>query len=432
MSSTRSRLPAGLTLLLSGLLALTGCQFSGGTTQVIDDAGGCTEITLPSVELAAPTAPTTLPGIGLAPCPTTEPPPPTTEPPPPAADVAMTATPGDGQVRLDWTTTRTDVTGWHIARDGVDTGGDGPWGTDLAAAARTFTMNLLHNGSEYHFTLTPQTAAGPLPDVVVAATPGTGAPPPTTDPTSPPPTSEPPPGGDGTEAAVKFGWGAPIWADEFNYTGSPDPAKWSVYGEGGTDGCWPGHAGNGRRCVHTATVNGSKLIQTGEADGDTAGMAAKSDRQYGRWEARVQSASTGPGSNTYHPLLIIWPTSNQWPAGGEYDFWENAAPDGTCAGHFIHYPHPNLPVQQEGGWCMTPGINLNEPHNVAIEWTPDHIAGFIDGTEVYRYSGGAIAGVRSNIQDMPSGHLTIQLDNFSGTNMQPAKYEIDWVRVYAL
>jgi hypothetical protein len=33
---------------------------------------------------------------------------------------------------------------------------------------------------------------------------------------------------------------------------------------------------------------------------------------------------------------------------------------------------------------------------------------------------------------MPSGHLTIQLDNFDGTDQTPAKFEIDWARIYPL
>jgi hypothetical protein len=33
---------------------------------------------------------------------------------------------------------------------------------------------------------------------------------------------------------------------------------------------------------------------------------------------------------------------------------------------------------------------------------------------------------------MPSGHQTIQLDNFYGDDMTPATYEIDWYREYAV
>jgi hypothetical protein len=31
---------------------------------------------------------------------------------------------------------------------------------------------------------------------------------------------------------------------------------------------------------------------------------------------------------------------------------------------------------------------------------------------------------------MPSGHINIQLDNFTGSGLQPAKFEVDWFRAY--
>jgi hypothetical protein len=39
---------------------------------------------------------------------------------------------------------------------------------------------------------------------------------------------------------------------------------------------------------------------------------------------------------------------------------------------------------------------------------------------------------RKNIQDMPKGHLTLQLDAFAASGLTPATMEIDWVRVYTL
>lgn len=348
-------------------------------------------------------------------------PPPTTPPPtaPPPADpnagkvaAILTVYPQDGKARVTWTTERTDITGWRIGRDGTDTTGTGPWSGEVSADKRDVTFGLLRNGTTYTITLTAHTAAGDLDPVSATVIPVSA-------------TSPTPPPASGDTAAARLGWGEPLPAsDEFNYTGRPDSNRWHQAGE-----CWAGHAGNGKRCASNSNVANGFLRQTGESNGDTGWLASKLDQRYGKWEARVRSNGEGAG-NTYHPLLIIWPQSNRWPQDGEYDFWENRAPDGSCAGHFIHYPHPsNVAVQQEGGWCETPGVNLNEWHNVAIEWTPSHIAGFIDGREVYRYSGGANS-VRGNIQDMPSGHLTIQLDNFHGSGMQPATYDVDWVRIY--
>ncbi|MBW0104095.1 family 16 glycosylhydrolase, partial [Pseudonocardia sp. KRD291] len=231
-----------------------------------------------------------------------------------------------------------------------------------------------------------------------------------------------------TEAAKRYGWGAPgPGTDEFNYTGAPDPAKWSQAGE-----CWAGHDGNGGRCASKSRVDGSKLVQTGTADGDTGWIASRTNQKYGRWEARVRSEATGKDNGRqYHPLLIIWPQSDRWPQDGEYDFLENGAPGEPCAESYIHYPHNPGPTQQIFTKEKNCGAPLTEWHNVAFEWTPDHVRGFIDGKQWFSYSGGAQGGRRA-IQDMPNGHLTIQLDNFFGGNMQPATYEVDWVRTYAL
>ncbi|MBP2370210.1 glycoside hydrolase family 16 protein [Pseudonocardia parietis] len=356
-----------------------------------------------------------------APEPEPEPTPtPTPDPEPEPAPITATAAviEGEDEARVDWATERTDITGWHIGRDGTDTTGYGAWSTDLPAEARTFTFDLLRAGDTYRFTLTPHTAAGPLDPVVTeAAMPGGVEP----EPTDPPVTDEPdptePPAGDGTEAAVVHGWGTPLAAsDEFNYSGAPDPGKWGVYNG-------PGHDGNGTRDPNRVTVDGNKLVMTGLANGASAGMASQFDQQYGRWEARVRSFNTGPSGNQYHPLLIIWPESNQWPAHGEYDFLENGAPGEQCAEAFLHYPG-HTPIRQEHAVETNCGAPLSEWHNVALEWDAGSLTGYIDGKQWFDFGA-------HDITAMPSGHLAIQLDNFFGGNMTPATYEIDWVRIYA-
>jgi hypothetical protein len=254
------------------------------------------------------------------------------------------------------------------------------------------------------------------------ATPPAVDPPVVVPPVVPPVPAEP------ATAAEKHGWGTPLpQSDEFDYTGAPDSAKWSTI-----NGCWAGHDGNGKRCGDRSTVDGEKLIQTGLRNGDTGWLASKLDQRYGRWEARVRSFTTGESGKDYHPLLIVWPESDSWPQDGEYDFLENQAPGEECANAFIHYPHPRMPVQQEFLEEQDCGAPLSEWHNIAFEWTPDHVRGYIDGKEWYTLEDGAGPGGRKNIQDMPSGHLTIQFDNFHGGGMREASYEIDWVRIYSL
>lgn len=265
-------------------------------------------------------------------------------------------------------------------------------------------------------TTVPRTTTRTRPPRTTTPKPTTSVPKPTT--TTPVPTTQnPPPTGGGTSAAEKFGWGTPIAAasDEFNYTGSPNSSKWSLYNG-------PGHAGNGKRVAANNTVQDGFLRLTGKSNGDSAGMASKFDQRYGRWEARVRSTGSGSGG-TYHPLLIVWPKSDQWPDDGEYDFLENGAPGEQCAEAYIHYPG-HTPKVQEHAVETNCGAPLSEWHNIAMEWTPQSITGYVDGVKWFSFGEADITG-------MPSGHLTIQLDNFKGSGMQPATYDVDWVRTYA-
>lgn len=88
-------------------------------------------------------------------------------------DFTLTATVLDAhRVRIDWTTTRTDITGWTAARDGVDTQGTGAWSTaQLDPGVRSWTFNLLVSSDTYTFTLTPQSGTTTLPVITVQASP---------------------------------------------------------------------------------------------------------------------------------------------------------------------------------------------------------------------------------------------------------------------
>lgn len=301
-----------------------------------------------------------------------------------------------------------------------------------AARANVLAGSELPAGADFSLTGCSYLPAGAgTVDPPVTTDPPVTDPPETTEPpatTEPPTTTTPPPASD--SAAQKNGWGAPIaaYSDEFNYTGAPNASKWSMPSSK-AQGCWAGHAGNGRRCADNTTVNGSAAVMTGEANGDTGWLRSKQVADYGRWEVRSRSYSTASSGNPYHILHLIWPSSENWPGDGEYDWFEVGSPDGQCAEAWLHYPHPNMPVQQEHATKC--GVDITQWHNYAFDWTPQGITGYIDGVQFFHYSGGAGPGGRRAIQDMqPAGRYTMQADNFYGSGMQPAKFEMDWFRTY--
>ncbi|MFI9815958.1 polysaccharide lyase family 7 protein [Saccharothrix variisporea] len=235
---------------------------------------------------------------------------------------------------------------------------------------------------------------------------------------------------DETQAAVRYGWGTPQpISDEFDYTGPVDPTKWAVPSgtTGGTAGCWPGHAENGRRCAKNSTVANGIMTMLGEANGDTGWLRQKLDTQYGRWEIRSRSRNAGTSGGLYHPLHLIWPTAGNRLENGEYDWVEYSDPDAQCLTAFLHYPKSPTDKKERRDLCP---VDMTQWHNFAFEWTAQGLAGYVDGVEWFRLAGGASTD-RGDIQAMPSGHLNIQLDNFTGAGgLRPAVFEVDWVRFY--
>lgn len=339
----------------------------------------------------------------------------------PAVDVTV-------HMQVDWYTSASGYLGHSEGPDVPVTGGAAERWTRVAgdftvpsgAARANVTAQLMAPaGMTWTSTACDYRPAG-------SSTPPPNTPPPNTPPPSSPSPSSPPPPTD--TAAGRFGWGAPLaGSDEFNY-GSvatpavPDQTKWNLAG-GAVNACGAGHNGNGRRCEANTRVLGGFARMTGLANGDSGWLGSKTSQRYGRWEARARSQANGANNNRqYHPLLIAWPSNNSWPAGAEYDFLENGAPGETCAEAFLHYPNHQPRTQEFAQRC---GVDLTQWHNFALEWTPQHLVGYIDGVAWFTFDDDCI-----QCAPFPM-NLTIQLDNFYGSNLQPASYEIDWARIYA-
>lgn len=231
----------------------------------------------------------------------------------------------------------------------------------------------------------------------------------------------------GRSAAQRLGWGDPLPAsDEFNYVGAPDTQKWFMFGGDKSGDCWTGHDGNGRRCVDQNWVNGQYLRVTGLKNGDTSGVGSRFSQMHGRYEVRARAvAHEGATGLPYHPVLLLWPSNDIWPAGAEYDFFEVDIGD-TCASAYMHYPD-HKPIRQEHAEKCP--VDITQWHNYAFEWSPDGVTGWIDGHQWFHFS-------QNGIQNAPGEmHLAMQLDDYytrtKGPDvLQQAYLDIDWAHIY--
>ncbi len=218
-----------------------------------------------------------------------------------------------------------------------------------------------------------------------------------------------------TEAAVRGNW--PLRAhDEFDGT-TLDATSWHPY-SGKTTG------GVGQHDPRNLSVSDGmlKITSRGHRSG---GLAWNPGQLYGRWEVRART-QVGTG---YGDVLILWPDAEDFPRGGEVDFMEIPKGDRKESNFVLHYGKDN---SQNGTHVAG---DFTQWHNYAVEWTPDHVAGFLDGQEIFRSTR------RNQVPPRPM-HLAIQQDigpyghnwipPLDRTTPAQVQLQIDWVRIYGL
>ena len=214
-----------------------------------------------------------------------------------------------------------------------------------------------------------------------------------------------------TEAAIRFGWQL---QDHDEFDGNALGPAWKPYTGPTTDDV-------GRHDPANLQVADGMLsiVSRGLTSG---GLEWGPGQLYGRWEVRARTEK----AVGYGDVLILWPDAEDFPEGGEVDFMEIPKPERTEYNFNLHFGADN---SQNG--TKVAG-DFTQWHNYAVEWTPDHVAGFVDGQEVFRTT------ERHQIPPRPM-HLTMQQDIGPYDNWIPprdattppeVRFQIDWVRIY--
>lgn len=204
---------------------------------------------------------------------------------------------------------------------------------------------------------------------------------------------------DFTSGRLPRGWGT--------YTGRPG---------GNPYGWWePSHV----------SVRGQDLHLVGDwHDGRlvTGGLMASSlAGTYGKYEVRFKISRAQGASYA----LLLWPTDEDWPVGGEIDFAEDGGGARTATTATLHYGAANHQLQRHLR------ADFTRFQTVGVEWTP--------GRLVYTLNGRPWATVISPHVPSRSMQLALQLEAGHGTSWSPAPSRatprtvdmvVDWVVAY--
>jgi len=222
-----------------------------------------------------------------------------------------------------------------------------------------------------------------------------------------------------------------VWQDNFDNSIGPD---W-VFETGA--GGW----GNNELQYYrqeNATIENGQLVITAKKEnfGGAAYTSARMKTQgrkswtYGRIEARIAMPSFS-GSWPAFWMLGSNIGSVGWPSCGEIDIMEHINNAGDVHGT-VHWTGSNNAYASYGS--ATP-VSVTAYHTYSIEWTPAYIKWFVDGAQYNEI----------NIQNNVGGTEEFQRDffillnfavggNWPGftidQNAFPAKYYVDYVRVY--
>ncbi len=238
----------------------------------------------------------------------------------------------------------------------------------------------------------------------------------------------------------------PIWQDEFDYSGKPDPAKWG-YDLGGS-GWGNNELQNYTDNLANAQVRDGHLIITAikESSGERQYSSArllskgKEDFLYGKIEVRAK-LPTGVG--TWPAIWTLATESNYgtqyWPDNGEMDIMEHVGFDQNRVHANIHTKSFNHSIgTNKGDEIMVPTAST-EFHVYSCEWKPDLITFAVDGKEYFRFQKDASFGWKEWPFDRKQFILLNMAigGNWGGqkgvdNSIFPQSMEVDYVRVYGI
>jgi beta-glucanase (GH16 family) len=242
-----------------------------------------------------------------------------------------------------------------------------------------------------------------------------------------------------------------VFADEFEYSGSPDSSKWHPQVIGPNNGSWYNEEVQHytARPVNSYVSNGTLKIKAQREEYTSGGILksftsarlnSKYAFTYGRVEVRAKLPAEG---GTWPAIWTLGTNINEtgnyfgeqygnagWPACGEIDIMEQTGWDKNNTLAYFHWGNTNTGAYSTEGGETTVPTSTNEFHVYSLEWDASTMKVRVDDTLVYELA---------NTQDKPYDNPHYILLNLAmGGNLggeipvdfTDAILEIDYVRVY--
>ena len=194
-------------------------------------------------------------------------------------------------------------------------------------------------------------------------------------------------------APVDSGWTfetTPVFQDEFNYTGAPEPSKW-YYDLGGSG--WGNHELEYyTNALPNSSADGTNLTITaikepvGGMNYTSARLLSKGlgDFLYGRVEVKAKLPS---GKGTW-PAIWMLPTDwayGDWPKSGEIDIMEHVGYDPNNVHFSVHTKSYNWTINTQKTTIKNIPTAMTDFHKYRIDWTPYAIRAYYDDALVYTF-----------------------------------------------
>ena len=238
-----------------------------------------------------------------------------------------------------------------------------------------------------------------------------------------------------------------VWADEFSYSGLPDPAKWGYDVGGHGWGNKESQFYTERRKENARVENGSLIIEARreawegrEYTSARLVSKGKSDWTYGRVEVKAKLPS---GRGTW-PAIWMLPSGKEyggWPESGEIDIMEHVGSDPDVVHASVHTKAYHHSIKTHKTAQIRVPSARSEFNVYAIEWTPEEIRAFVNDQHYFTFKNERLTNPAADHKQWPFDkpfHLLLNLavgGTWGGAQgvdetIWPQRMEIDYVRVY--